>query len=86
MSVLTHGASRGPARESVMMALADAHIEARPFFTPLPALPLYASRGITTYDVAVARDLHARGISIPSSASLDHEQQDRVANVLLSIV
>ena len=69
-----------------MTALAEAHIEARPFFTPLPALPLFARGGITTHDFSVARDLHARGISIPSSASLDREQQDRVAEVLLSIV
>lgn len=86
MSVLTHGESRGPDRESVMTALANANIEARPFFTPLPALPLYASRGITAQEFSVARDLHARGISIPSSASLNREQQDSVAEVLLSIV
>jgi perosamine synthetase len=86
MSVLTCGAPREPGRESVMTALADAHIEARPFFTPLPALPLYARRGIPTHDFSVARDLHARGVSIPSSASLDREQQDRVAEVLLSII
>ncbi len=85
MSVLTHGASRGPDRASVMRALADAHIEARPFFTPLPALPLYAHLSMRTHDFSVARDLHARGISIPSSASLDHEQQDRVTKVLLGI-
>jgi perosamine synthetase len=86
MSVLTHGTSGGPDRESVMSALADAHIEARPFFTPLPDLPLYARQGIAPHGVSVSRDLHARGISIPSSASLDREQQDRVATVLLSVV
>jgi dTDP-4-amino-4,6-dideoxygalactose transaminase len=34
----------------------------------------------------VARDLHARGISIPSSASLEREQQDVVAEVLLDVM
>jgi perosamine synthetase len=86
MSVLTRRGSPGPDRESVMAALAAAHVEARPFFTPLPELPLYATRGIGTRDFSVARDLHARGISIPSSASLEREQQDVVAEVLLDVM
>lgn len=86
MSVLTRGGSRGPDRESVMAALAAANVEARPFFTPLPELPLYASPANTTRDFSVARDLHARGISIPSSATLDREQQDRVTDVLLGVI
>jgi perosamine synthetase len=85
MSVLTHGTSQGADRESVMAALADANVEARPFFTPLPELPPYASLDNTPSDFSVARDLHARGISIPSSATLDREQQDRVVDVLLGV-
>ena len=66
-----------------MRALAGANIEARPFFTPLPQLEAYAGADSEPADVPVARDLHRRGVSIPSSASLDREQQDRVIAVLV---
>lgn len=78
MSVLVDDASR---RARVMQALAEAAIEARPFFTALPSLIPF---GGDASSVPVATDLHARGISIPSSASLDECAQDRVIDVLLA--
>ena len=77
MSVLVDMAA---SRARVMEALARARIEARPFFTALPSLRPY---GADASAFPVARDLHARGISIPSSASLDEAAQDRVIDVLL---
>jgi dTDP-4-amino-4,6-dideoxygalactose transaminase len=64
----------------VIEALATRMIDARPFFTPLPALDVYP--GSDDSRVPVARRLHEQGVSIPSSASLDQHQQDRVIDVL----
>lgn len=83
MSVLVEPTAGARSREELMNALAVANIEARPFFTPLPQLEAYASTGSDPDDVPVSRDLHGRGVSIPSSASLDREQQDRVIAVLV---
>lgn len=85
MSVLTCESSQGPGRDSIMAALAAANIQTRPFFTPLPDLPMYSTSSSDVHEFAVARDLHERGISIPSSATLDVEQQDRVAATLLGL-
>lgn len=82
MSVLVEPDGSGRSRDEVMAELAAANIEARPFFMPLPALAPYRPAGAAP-PVAVAEDLHARGISIPSSASLEPAQQDRVIDVLL---
>lgn len=80
MSVLVAPGPGKRTRERVMADLASAGIEARPFFQPLPALAPYG-KGAEPFPVAV--ELHARGISIPSSASLTSEQQGRVIDVLL---
>lgn len=80
MSVLLDEAAYGRSRTSLIAALAEAGIEARPFFTPLPTLPPFAEARGGPWPVS--EDLHARGVSIPSSATLDEEQQDRVIAAL----
>lgn len=84
MSVLTPGGSTGADRTSILAALAAANVEGRPFFTPLTDLPFYAGLNDSPQNVPVARSLHARGLSIPSSATLGHAQLDRVVDVLLT--
>ena len=80
MSVLVDECSRARDRDSIMAALTNANIEVRPFFTPLPLLAPYADE--VSQEFPAARSLHTRGISIPSSANLDREQQDRVIAAL----
>ncbi len=80
MSVLVDEAIYGRSRTELIAALADAGIEARPFFTPLPHLPPFG--GASGGPWPVSERLHARGVSIPSSANLDDEQQDRVIAAL----
>jgi len=80
MSVLVDGRDHGRSREEVMAALDGAGVESRPFFTPLPSLAPYADPGAGA--LPVARSVHERGVSIPSSASLSVEEQDRVIAVL----
>lgn len=83
MSVLVEPTPGARSRKELTRALAAANVEARPLFTPLPLLDAYASTGSDPGDVPVSRDLHGRGLSIPSSASLDREQQDRGIAVLV---
>lgn len=80
MSVLVDEAvhERSPTR--LIADLSKQAIEARPFFMPLPALSPYA--GSRHGPWPVSERLHACGVSIPSSANLDDEAQDRVIAAL----
>ncbi len=80
MSVLVDEAVHGRSPTQLIADLSKQAIEARPFFMPLPALPPYA--GSRHGPWPVSERLHACGVSIPSSANLDEEQQDRVIAAL----
>jgi perosamine synthetase len=81
MSVLLDG-EHTRSREQQIASLADAGIQTRPFFTPLPDVAAY--RDSRTAEIPVARRLHAQGLSLPSSASLSEADQDRVLAELLA--
>jgi perosamine synthetase len=80
MSVLVDEAAHGRSPARLMDDLAAQAIEARPFFMPLPDLPPYA--GSRHGPWPVSKRLHACGVSIPSSAGLDDDSQDRVIAAL----
>jgi perosamine synthetase len=70
-------------RDGVMADMARAGIETRPFFVPLHALPPYREPdGDQQYPVSTA--LGARGISLPSSASLTEDQVACICRSLLA--
>ena len=83
MSVLVDACEHGRSREQLMAALDRAGIDSRPFFTPLPDLGAHRA-DTDIYEIPVARRLHAQGLSLPSSASLDEADQDRVLAELLA--
>jgi pyridoxal phosphate-dependent aminotransferase EpsN len=66
----------------VIAALDRANIEARPVWKPMHLQPLYAAA--ERFGGAVAEDLFARGICLPSSSSLAAQDQDRVIEVVRS--
>jgi pyridoxal phosphate-dependent aminotransferase EpsN len=66
----------GASRDDVLRALAARDIEARPLWKPMHLQPLYAS--CDRYGGEVARDLHERGLCLPSSSNLTNEVQDLV--------
>lgn len=68
-------------RDAVMRALDERGIETRPCFFPLHELPIYASRGAAG-DFPVAEDLGARGLCLPTSATLGETDVERVALAL----
>lgn len=80
MSVLVDEQQYGEGRDALAQRLEIAGIDSRPFFHPLPLLRPYVdfARG----EFSTSRKLHARGLSIPSSASLSAADQDRVIEVL----
>lgn len=68
-------------RDSVVADLDERGIETRPVFYPVPDLPPYVkSDGDAAYPVA--RDLHRRGFSLPTSAALSGADIDYVCESL----
>jgi pyridoxal phosphate-dependent aminotransferase EpsN len=70
----------GISRDSLIRTLDAAGIEARPVWKPMHLQPLYVASEM--YGGAVAEDLFRRGICLPSSSSLSHEDQLYVINTI----
>lgn len=70
----------GVDRETVRQQLDAAGIEARPVWKPMHLQPLYAGCSVT--GGAVADDLFARGLCLPSGSSLSEADLERVVGVI----
>ncbi|MBI3269707.1 MAG: aminotransferase class I/II-fold pyridoxal phosphate-dependent enzyme [Planctomycetes bacterium] len=83
-SVLVDAHEFGTDRSGVIEGLGRRGIEARPFFAPLHVQPPYrtAARGSA---FPVSTRLHANGVNLPSSVSLDDRQVAEVADALLEV-
>jgi pyridoxal phosphate-dependent aminotransferase EpsN len=66
----------GCTRDELIQALDAADIESRPVCKPMHSQKLFAS--CESYGGEVAADLFSRGICLPSSTNLTHDEQDRV--------
>lgn len=66
--------------EDVCLALSRSAIEARPFWKPMHAQPVF--EGAETIGGRVANRLYRRGICLPSGSSLTESDQDRVVAAL----
>jgi len=74
----------GPRRDAIMAGLAAVGITARPLWYPIAAqLPYRDSR---RWGGAVADRLAAHGLSLPCSASLSEDQQERVIGTLARVM
>jgi dTDP-4-amino-4,6-dideoxygalactose transaminase len=73
-------AIHGRDRESLRVALGDRGIEARPIWTPLHLMPMFANA--PRLGGAVAERLHAQGLSLPSSVALTAADQKRVTDLI----
>lgn len=80
LSVFTVDSASRVSRDQLLGALEKANIEARPVWKPLHAQPVFA--GCERVGGAVADDLFARGICLPSSSSLTAADQARVIDVI----
>src|SRR5665213_1244328 len=74
----------GSTRDELIRALDDAGIESRPVWKPMHIQRLFAA--CETIGGEVAEDLFARGICLPSSSNLTHEEQQAVIDGVRSRV
>lgn len=70
----------GASREDLRLALAKEDIEARPVWKPLHLQPIF--EGARARGGAVAEDLFARGLCLPSGSNLSEPDQARVIDVI----
>jgi pyridoxal phosphate-dependent aminotransferase EpsN len=70
----------GASRDELIAGLDRANVESRPVWKPMHLQPLY--RSAERFGGAVAEDLFARGICLPSSSSLTAGDQDRVVSAV----
>jgi dTDP-4-amino-4,6-dideoxygalactose transaminase len=81
LTVLTVDAARsGFSPDSLRLALAVERIEARPVWKPMHLQPVYADA--PTIGGSVAEHAFANGLCLPSSSTLDEDQQGRVIQVI----
>jgi dTDP-4-amino-4,6-dideoxygalactose transaminase len=75
-------ARAGADREAVRLALEAEDVEARPLWKPMHLQPVFA--GCETVGGAVAEELFARGLCLPSGSSLSDADRERVAGLVRS--
>jgi pyridoxal phosphate-dependent aminotransferase EpsN len=80
---LVDEARLGVGRDALVHGLAAEDIEARPVWKPMHTQALYASA--ERFGGAVAEDLYARGICLPSSSNLRPDDQARVVEAVRRI-
>ncbi|MDB4945197.1 MAG: rfbE [Labilithrix sp.] len=78
MPTVVFDAATGVTRERGQAAFAAENIDARVFFHPLSALPMFEDRPANR----VAWDLPERALNLPSFHDMSSEDQDRVADVI----
>jgi perosamine synthetase len=74
-SLLVDPAASAVTRDGLMAALRQHRIDTRPFFGPIHQQPIYA----TGQRLPIAEDASARGISLPSHATLSSAEIRRIA-------
>jgi perosamine synthetase len=79
-------AAFGRTRDELMIHLAEAGIETRPFFLPLHRLPPFREESEARGEaLPVTDELAARGLNLPTYNALDHGSIDRIAGSIEKI-
>jgi len=71
-------------RDGILTALEDANIEARPLWKPMHRQPLY--KGARAWLTGVADHVFDEGLCLPSGSSLSVQDQDRVIDVVRTVL
>jgi len=71
----------GISRDSLLQKLNEEKIEARPFFMPIHDMPPY--KDCAHGELSVTKELYEKGINLPSSVSLTHEEINKVCKVII---
>ncbi len=77
-SILIEEKSFGISRDELIRQLKDMGIETRPLFLPAHTQPIYH----TGQRFMVSEELASRGLSLPSSVSMQHHEIDRVCSAI----
>ena len=77
----------GVNRAQIIQALEKENIEARPVWKPMHMQPLYKDyKYILQNDEDVAGKLFEQGLCLPSGSSLSEQDQDRILDIILSLL
>ncbi len=71
-------------RDEVMVQLASKGIETRPFFHPMHKLPPYEQGAEKNAQFPIATDVAARGINLPSAATLSNDDIGYVCETIIN--
>ncbi len=82
-TILIDEAQFGRSRDEMLGCLAERGVEARPIWTPLHKMPMYAHAERVGGDIA--DQLDAQGLSLPSFAGLSDEQQQHIIHTIQSL-
>ncbi|WP_126455404.1 DegT/DnrJ/EryC1/StrS family aminotransferase [Sulfuriflexus mobilis] len=82
MPTIVFDQQTGVTREELQNTFAEENIDARVFFHPLSSLPMFEGKIYTP----VSSDIPARAINLPSFHDISKTEQDRVVNVIESIL
>ncbi len=72
----------GADRDTILAALEKENIEARPIWKPLHLQPVF--KGCECRGGAVAEDLFARGLCLPSGSNLSIKELERITSIMVS--
>jgi len=80
---LVNEARFGASRDDILRALAAENVEGRPVWKPMHLQPLYER--CERYGGQVSADLYSRGICLPSSSSLNRDDQNVVIRIVRNV-
>lgn len=84
--ILVDPSAAGVGREVIREGLLRQGIESRPVWKPMHMQPVYQRQELRQIGGGVAEDLFNRGLCLPSSSSLGHDQVRRVCESIRRIV
>ena len=77
----------GISRNQIIDALEKENIESRPVWKPMHLQPLYKGcKYVSTSHEDVAKRLFEQGLCLPSGSSLTLKDQNRIIDIILSLV
>ncbi|PDW04027.1 aminotransferase class I/II-fold pyridoxal phosphate-dependent enzyme [Candidatus Viridilinea mediisalina] len=82
-SILIDKNLAGFSRDTLMSALGAEGIDARPFFFPLSAMPIYADHARLTNNYLVTDEISACGVSLPSSLKIGERDIATIRETML---
>lgn len=81
--IVDPASNRGITKDQIRKALEEENIESRPLWKPMHLQPIFSHSPY--FGNGICEDLFEKGICLPSSSNLSHDEFDRILKVLDSI-